>query len=436
MSSPNVKNPKIALVHDFLTYFGGAERVLMSLHQLYPKAPIYTLLYDQNKMKKYFPEAKIRTSFLNKFPEFIKKRKKYLLPFLSTAAETFDLREFDIVISNSSSFVKGIITKPKTIHICYCHTPTRFLWDWHYNYLKENKVGRIKSIFLTLLLHYLRMWDKTAAERVDYFIANSENIAKRIKKFYNRESEIIYPPATTGKLKVRKVKNQTVREFHSPSKAERSEDVELAAQASSAALSGLWSQQHRAMEPLGHITPQPPLSEELSNNNYFLIVSRLSPYKKIDIAIEAFNKLELPLVIIGDGEDRKRLEKMAEKNIKFLGFQPEEKIARYYQNCQALIFPGEDDFGITPVEAMSFGKPVLAYRKGGALETVIEGETGEFFDDPIPEILADGVRRIKNNYDNYDPERIKEQAGKFSGEEFKRKIKWFVKKIYEESLKC
>ncbi|MEA1936768.1 MAG: glycosyltransferase [Patescibacteria group bacterium] len=386
-----VSKPKIALVHDFLTYFGGAERVLMSLHKLYPKAPIYTLLYDEKEMKRYFPKAKIRTSFLEKFPKFIKRRKKYLLPFLPTAAETFDLREFDLVISSSSSFTKGIITKPKTTHICYCHTPTRFLWDWHYNYLQENKVGKVKKIFLMPLLHYLRMWDKTASERVDYFIANSKNTAKRIKKFYNKESKVIYPPVN-------------MHWFHNPNGTKRSEAVEPVAQKSSTELSPLWNQR----------------------NNYFLIISRLTSYKKIDIAIEAFNKLELPLIIIGVGGDRKRLEKMAEKNIKFLGFQPEEKIAEYYQNCQAFIFPGEDDFGIAPVEAMSFGKPVLAYRKGGALETIIEGETGEFFDDPIPEILADGIRRIKNNYDSYDPEKIKEQAKKFSEEKFGREMKKFM----------
>ena len=238
----------------------------------------------------------------------------------------------------------------------------------------------MKKIFLIPLLHYLRMWDKTAAERVDYFIANSENTAKRIKKFYNRESKVIYPPVDI-------------------SRRNRSRPV--------------------------------PTSFAMTdtNKNYFLIISRLTPYKKIDVAIEAFNKLELPLIIIGDGEDRKRLEKMAVKNIKFLGFQPEEKIAEYYQNCQALIFPGEDDFGITPVEAMSFGKPVLAYRKGGALETIIEGETGEFFDDPIPEILADGIRRIKNNYDSYNPEKIKKQAERFSESVFKENIKKFINSL-------
>ena len=374
MSTPSPKKPKIAIVHDFLTYFGGAERVLASLHDLYPEAPIYTLLYDKDKMKRYFPDAKIRTSFLNKLPKFIRKRKKYLLPLMPTAAETFDLRDFDIVISSSNSFAKGIITKPKTVHICYCHAPTRFLWDWHYNYLNENKIKGIKKVLMLPFLHYMRMWDKSASERVDQFIANSQNTADKIKKFYRRESVVIYPPAITGKLKVHKVKSQ-------------------------------------------------------KSDNYFLIVSRLSPYKRIDIAVEAFNKLGLPLIIIGDGQDRKRLEKMAEKNIKFLGFQPDEKLGQYYQNCYAFIFPGEDDFGITPVEAMSFGKPVLAFRKGGLIETIIEGITGEFFDDPIPEILADGIRRLKNNYNNYNPEKIAAYAEKFSKKKFKKDIKNIVEKL-------
>ncbi len=384
MSTPNPKKPKIAIVHDFLTYFGGAERVLMSLHKLYPEAPIYTLLYDEKKMKQYFPEAKIRSSFLNRLPKFIRKRKKYLLPFMPTAAETFDLRDFDIVISSSSSFVKGIITKPKAVHICYCHTPTRFLWDWHYNYLEENKIKGIKKIFILPILHYLRMWDKSASERVDYFIANSKHTAKRIRKFYGRDSEVIYPPVDT-------VIARSLSE-----RSERNGDEAMTDK----------------------------------SKNYFLIVSRLSPYKKIDIAIEAFNKLELPLIIIGEGSDKNKLVKIANKNIKFLGFQSEEKLAQYYENCYAFIFPGEDDFGITPIEAMSFGKPVLAYRKGGVLETVIENETGEFFDDPIPEILADGVRRTKNNYNNYDAEKIKKQAEKFSEGVFREKMKGFVKNIF------
>jgi glycosyltransferase involved in cell wall biosynthesis len=404
-----IRKPKIAIVHDFLTYFGGAEQVLKSLHNLYPQAPIYTLLYDKEKMQGYFPAAKIRTSFLNKFPKFIKKGKKYLLPLFSTAVETFDLRDYDIVISSCNSFVKGIITKPKTIHICYCHAPTRFLWDWHYNYLDENKVRGIKKIFITPILHYMRMWDKSAADRVDYFIANSQNTADKIKKFYGRGSKIIYPPCDI---------NHT-RGFHS-SREFRTVEPE-------ARDLHMWFH-----SPKGTMEPSDYKKTGKNIQNYFLIVSRLSPYKKIDVAIKAFNKLEIPLVIIGEGEDRKRLEKIAGKNIRFLGFQPEGKIAQYYKSCQAFIFSGEDDFGITPIEAMSFGKPVLAYRKGGALETVVEGVTGEFFDDPIPEILADGVRRIKNNCNNYNVERIKEQAKKFSREKFERNIKEFIEHISEQ----
>ena len=395
MSIPQTKKSKIAIVHDFLTYFGGAEQVLKSLHNLYPEAPIYTLLYDKKKMKQYFPKAKIRTSFLNKLPRFWRKRKKYLLPLMPTAVETFDLRDFDIVISSSSSFAKGIITKPKTTHICYCHTPTRFLWDWHLNYLRENKIKRIKKVLILPILHYMRMWDKAASERVDYYIANSNNTARRIKKFYNRESKVIYPPCDIAK------------ELHSGDYP-----VENKLQNSANAVP----------QPFG--TMEPSNSEKVED--YFLIVSRLSPYKRIDVAVEAFNKLDLPLIIIGEGEDRKRLENMAEKNIKFLGFQSEKKLAEYYQNCQAFIFPGEDDFGITAVEAMSFGKPVLAFRKGGLKETVIEGETGEFFDDAIPEILADGVRRLKNNYEKYDSVKIKNQANKFSRENFEDSMKKFI----------
>ncbi len=380
MLSYKLKRPKIAIAHDFLTYFGGAEQVLRSLHNLYPEAPIYTLLYDKDEVERHFPKARIKSSFLGRLPRLARK-KKYLLPFFSVAAETFDLRDFNVVISSSSSFAKGVITKLKTIHICYCHTPTRFLWDWHYNYLEENKIKGLKKMLVLPVLHYLRMWDKCAADRVDYFIANSQNTADRIKKFYKKDSKVIYPPVDVDKF--------------------RGQDLEF---------------------------------EANNRGDYFLIVSRLSPYKRVNVAVEAFNKLELPLLIIGEGKEKKRLERIAEKNIKFLGFQPEEKLAQYYQNCQALIFPSEDDFGITPVEAMSFGKPVLAYRKGGALETVVEGVTGEFFDDPTAEVLADGVRRIRDNYKNYDSRVIKRHARKFSRERFEKEIKEFIDSIVLERL--
>lgn len=365
------RKPRVAIVHDFLTYWGGAEQVLRSLHRLYPEAPIYTLLYDQ-QMDEFFPDARVRTSFLRKWPKWLRQRKKFLLPFFPTAAETFDLSDFDLIISSSSSFAKGVIVKPRTLHISYCHTPTRFLWDWYHDYLQENRLGPVRRLLVVPVLHLFRIWDRSAADRVDLYVANSRTTARRIDKFYGRKSEVIHPPV----------------------------DVER--------LSGL-----------GRDLAVP-------EKDYYLIVSRLSAYKKIDIAISAFNKMGLDLVIIGEGEDRKRLEKMAEKNVRFLGFQDEAHLAAYYRGAKALIFPGEDDFGITIVEAMALGVPVLALGRGGAAETVVPGKTGELFEEPVPEILADGIRRMSRNMERYDREEIKAHARRFSRSNFEKDFKAFV----------
>lgn len=380
---------KIAIVHDFLTYWGGAEQVLLSLHRLWPEAPIYTLIYDEEFTKKYFPSAKIKGSFLQKFPNFLRRRKKYLLPLLAVAPETFDLEDFDLVISSSSSFAKGVVVKPKTIHICYCHTPTRFLWDWRWEYLRENNIGGVKKIFAIPILHYLRMWDKSVADRIDYFIANSAATKKRIEKFYRRDSRVIYPPADTNKFKV----------------------------------------QSSPKEPLHD--PAGRAKFKVKERDYFLIVSRLSPYKKIDAAIEAFNKLDWPLVIVGEGSHEEYLRRIAGKNIKFAGFVEDEKLAGYYQSAKALIFPGEDDFGITAIEAMASGAPVIALRRGGARETVIEGVTGEFFDYPVAPLVADAVMRFMSKESEYSAEAMRAQAAKFSRQIFEKNMKEYVEKILE-----
>jgi len=365
---------KIAIIHDYLVSYGGAEKVFKVLADIFPEAEIYTLFYDQKIKKQFFPERIVHTSFLQKFPLFLRKNYRWFLPLLPIAAETLDFREFDVVISATHSWVKGIITRPKTLHICYCYSPTRYLWD------KARK---------NFLLHYFRVWDRQASERVDQFIAISKTVQQRIKKYYKRDSVVIYPPAT---------------------------------QASLLAL--------RAGPPVQFSRPEADQSWA-GKYEYYLIVSQLRKYKRIDLAVEAFNKLGLELVIIGTGPERKKLELKAKRNVKFLGWKSDEVLAEFYKNCTAFIFPSEDDFGIAPVEAMSYGKPVLAFRKGGAIETVIEGKTGEFFDYQNAAVLADGMRRLRGNLKNYDPKFISLHAQKFSKERFEKEFKNTIDKLIE-----
>ncbi len=348
---------KIAIIHDYLVAYGGAEKVFKALADIFPEAEIYTLFYDPKIKKQFFPERIVHTSFLQKFPLFLRKNYRWLLPFLPIAAETLDFREFDVVISVTHSWVKGIITRPKTLHICYCLSPTRYLWD------KARK---------NFLLHYFRVWDRQASERVDEFIAISKTVQQRIKKYYKRESVVVYPPVETLNSKLSTINN---------------------------------------------------------NKEFYLIVSQLRKYKRIDLAVDAFNKLGLELVIIGVGPERKKLELKAKRNVKFLGWKTDEVLAEFYKNCTAFIFPSEDDFGIAPVEAMNYGKPVLAFKKGGAIETVIEGKTGEFFDYQNAAVLADGIRRLRGNLKNYDPEFIQNHAQKFSKERFEKEFKNTIDKL-------
>ncbi|MFC1651813.1 glycosyltransferase [Patescibacteria group bacterium] len=360
---------KIAIVHDFLNQFGGAERVIKVLHEMFPDAPIYTLLYDEKEMAGEFKNAKIITSKLQKKPKFIRKRHKLLLPFFPVAIEQFDFSKYDIVISSSAAWSKGIITKPETKHICYCNAPMRFAWDWTHEYLKEQKMGLLKKIIAYPLLNYLRVWDRLSAKRVDLWLANSKHTQKRLQKYYRVDSKIVYPPVNVKNFEVQK-----------------------------------------------------------DNAGYFLVVSRLSPYKKTDLAVEAFNKLGMHLVIIGEGQQKKELEKIAEENVEFLGFKPDKVVREYFKNCRGFIFPGEEDFGITPVEAMACGKPVVAFRKGGCLETVIEGKTGEFFDQETPESLITAVRKMVKNEKQYDPDKIRRNAERFSKKKFQEEILKIVNK--------
>ncbi len=398
---------KLAIVHDWLKNISGAERVLIELHKIFPEAPIYTLFYNKRFIQKWLPNADIRASFLQKIP--LIARVYSLFAFLMpTAIESFDLSDFDTVLSSSVIFSKGLILKPSTKHICYCYSPTRFLWDRNFSD-QSRRFGRLPdsltsgfSIFnfqwpRKIFKHFLRLWDRAAADRVDQFVAISKTVQDRIKKYYRRESIIIYPPAS----------------FLTPDSTDN--------RSAPAADRHLDSRRFtkRQAEPPARLLAG---SQKLRLNDYYLIVARLHSYKNIDIAIKAFNKLNYPLVIIGDGPDKKRLERLANKNITFLGEQDDSTLIEYYRACRAFIMPQEEDFGLTPIEAMSFGKPVVALCKGGALETIVEGQTGEFFDDPIPEALADAIRRLNENYTGYNPKTIKARASIFDVEKFKEAI--------------
>lgn len=361
---------RIALVHDYLVQYGGGERVLEALCELFPRAPIYTLVYDEKNILGAFKDRMIRTSFLQKIP--LARSKHRLFPLLMPLAiEEFDLGKYDLVISSSNSYAKGINTT--STHICYCHTPMRYAWDDCHKYLREFGYPSILKKIVPFAMNYIRVWDRISAERVDHYIANSRCVANRIKKYYRKDSNIIYPPVDISRFRIN-------------SKIE----------------------------------------------NYFLIVSRLLPYKRFDIAIQAFKKLGAPLKIIGEGPDEKRLKKMAHgaNNIEFLGRLPDNKVVEYFSKCQAFIFPSEEDFGIVQVEAMASGRPVIAYRAGGALEIVEEKKTGLFFNEQTPESLEQALIGFKSV--NFDPDVIRESAKRFNKDVFKKKFKEFIEGLVGE----
>ncbi|MFZ5366139.1 MAG: glycosyltransferase [Patescibacteria group bacterium] len=358
---------KVAFVYDRVNKWGGAERVLLALHEIWPDAPLYTAVYNPETAP-WARDFKVIPSFLQKFP-FAKTRHE-AYPWLTPLAfETFDFSEFDVVISVTSAEAKGIITKPGTLHICYCLTPTRYLWSGTWEY----KI----PFFLRPLIFKLRLWDQIASQRPDIYLAISENVAQRIKKYYHRDSEVIYPPIDTDKFKIKNGKLKMTNQ----------------------------------------------------NEKFFLIVSRLVSYKKVDIAIEAFNRLGLPLKIVGTGTEMGKLKRLASKNIEFLGQLTDPQLLSYYQRCQAVIFPQEEDFGLVPLEAQACGKPVIAYRAGGALEIIIEGKTGEFFAEQTPESL--GAQVLKFKPEKYKPEDCRKNAEKFDIKIFKEKIKKIIEQKWE-----
>ena len=354
---------KAAIVHDYLVDTGGAERVVEVFHDIFPQAPIYTSIYNSVATFPSFRSMDVRTSFLQRLTTS-KRRYRWLLPLYPLAFESFDLAGYDLVLSSTTSFAKGVITGPETLHICFCFTPTRFLWRTE-DYLERAAFGRKWRPLMAPVLHYLRLWDFAAAQRVDYFITQSCVVAQRIRKWYGRESIVIPSPIDATRFQI----------------GSQIED-------------------------------------------YYLIVSRLEPYKRIDLAVEAFNYLGLPLWIAGDGSDRHRLQRLAEQNVQFLGFVPEEELVRLYARCRALILPGEEDFGLTPLEANASARPVIAYAGGGALETVKEAVTGAFFREPTAKSLIEAVKDV--DVDAFNPAALRAHAMEFDKEAFKEKIVAFV----------
>lgn len=380
---------KIALVHDYLIQYGGGEKVLEALCEIFPDAPIFTLLYGEKETFGAFAGKKIHTSFLQKTP-FAKKHHRFFPALMPFAVEQFDLSGFDLVISDSASFAKGVITSPKAVHVCYCHTPTRFAWDDSQRYIESFGHRRLITGLIPFFMNYIRIWDRHAADRVDWFLANSDCVAKRIAKYYRRPSKVIYPPVDAKEIATRVSTSPRLRGASEISAA----------------------------------------GQDFKNRNgkYFLMVGRFLPYKRFDLAITAFNELGLPLKIIGGGPEKSRLEKIAKPNIEFFDFVIDKnRLFEYYKNCEALIFPQEEDLGITAVEAMAAGKPVIAYRAGGALETVVEGKTGVFFGEQTPESLIEAVKKFKP--ENFDAKLIQSHALKFDKENFKKEILRFIEKI-------
>jgi glycosyltransferase involved in cell wall biosynthesis len=367
---------RVAIVHYWFVRLRGGERVLEALAGMFPQADIFTLVLDLKALPPSLRSRKFTTSFLQRIPGIRRHYKKFL-PLFPLALEQFRLDEYDLVISSESGAAKGILTRPHTCHICYCHTPMRYVWDMYHQYRSSAPGGALGRSFYSIAASYVRQWDYAASARVDYFVASSHNAASRIAKYYRRNAEVIHPPVS-------------IRSF----------------------------------------------SIGTNSEDFYLVVSPLVVYKRVDLAISACNALNRRLVVIGQGDLTQALRKMAGPTITFLGYQPDEVVRDHYQRCRAFIFPCEDDIGLTPIEAQACGRPVIAFGRGGALETVVggfpsssfmpESSTGIFFAEQSAESLAEAIRFFEANENRFSPAFIRRHAERFDVPRFKAEMYAFI----------
>lgn len=363
-----------AVVADWLVTYAGAERVLCEMLKTVPHADLYAVIdfIDETTRKKHFQGKLAQTTFIQHLP-FAQKKYRNYLPFMPYAIEQLDVSKYDVVISSSHAVAKGILTGPDQLHISYVHSPIRYAWDLQHQYLKELKIDRgLKSLLIRWLLHKIRLWDYRTANGVDHFVANSKFIARRIKKVYGREADVIYPPVNTDMFQVQENKD-----------------------------------------------------------NFYITASRMVPYKKIDLIVESFSHMkDKKLVVIGDGPDMEKIKAKASSNIEILGYQNNDVMQEYMRNAKAFVFAAEEDFGITPVEAQACGTPIIAFGKGGALETVVgknaENPTGVFFEEQKIESVLTAVNSFEREQHIYTPENCRLNALKFSTDRFNQEFSKYI----------
>ncbi|PEN12982.1 glycosyl transferase family 1 [Longibacter salinarum] len=367
----------VGLVHDWLPVYAGAERVLEQIIRAYPSSDLYSLIdFIPDDQRDFLQGKSVETSFIQRLP-FSKSKYRYYLPLAPMAIEQFDLTDYDVVVSSSYAVAKGILTKADQLHVSYVHSPIRYAWDLHHDYLRESGLtSGIRSMCARAILHYIRLYDAIAANRVDVFLANSQHVARRIWKTYRRKAQVIYPPVDVDRFQL-----------------------------------------------------------QAKKEDFYLTMSRLVPYKRIDLIVEAFTAMpDKELVVIGDGPEMKKIEKLAGPNVTLLGYQPDEAVEYYMQNARAFVFAAEEDFGIVPVEAQACGTPVIAYGRGGALETIVPGQTGIFFQEQDVAHLKNAIDDFEAVEDRLDPETIRANAERFSPQVFRDAFTRAVNRAYAEFI--